>query len=1131
AINGLECRLRDVQMLFLGTGLGGRSYALIGQGEVDAVLRATPPERRQWLEEAAGLARHKRQRVEAERRLGHAQAHLERLGDVAAELEAQQQALAAQAEAAARHRSYTEELTELELALYADEARRLLGAVRRLGAQLSSDRDAVAVGSERVAAAAAAVAAAEARLAEVTADWERGQQALLEGAERSSALAAEVQAASAQVDALRARGQYLAADAERLEQALERLRAEAAGLRAEAGAAERERAELVRAVADAEARAEASGQDAASAQTRLVQVHAEAVEVGRTFAQTQNDLAAWRARAEMLAQSVQATAEKTLALDRAAEALARERRAAEQAADAARQAAQDAEARIADCARTVGARREALASLVDQVHAVELDEHRLRDRLAALEEARDQFAGFEEGARAVLLAARAEPARFPGLRGAVADLLEVSQEYRPAVAAALGGRLHGLVVHRQEQIDAVIQCLDAHGPAGATVLALDALRPRRPEPEHPAGGRAAVAAESADGACADGVRARAMDVAAVSAGGIAPDLARRLAEILLGDVVIVNDLRTAWMLISGGFQGRVVTRDGTLLEPDGIVTVRGWTHGEMGPLGRSQAIAGLREAVGRIEARRADLAARRAAAAEQVAAAEADLAAARDDGDRVQAGLTECMGRLERFALDAARLEEDRASLSAEDRRRAEALRDLQTDIQRLEAQARQLEAEARRLADMEAGLQADAARIVARRAAASAEVTAKRVALAALDGRLQALAARLTDREAAMDDLAHRRADMAGEHAGIMSNLAAGAERLARAAAAHEALLAAQAAAKADIEHLNAERARLRDEVAVRQAEHLAAEAGLREAEASLHRTEIRHAQAEAELGAAASRLASDFGVTLEEAAARRLQGGREEALRRAEEVRVSLRELGAVNLRAIEEHAAVTARLEALRAQIADLQAAGEALRGAITHINAALRVRFRETFEDVDREFGRLFQRLFEGGSGHLELVEMEDGSEPGLEVTAQLPGKARRPLVALSGGERVLVALALIFAMLRVHPSPFCIFDEVEAALDDVNTKRFCTLLRDLAEQTQVLIITHNKGTMAAADILYGVTMQEPGISSLVSVRLVASTNGEAPHQGAPSAAVAVARAARDGEGPGAQERETASLPAE
>jgi chromosome segregation protein len=167
------------------------------------------------------------------------------------------------------------------------------------------------------------------------------------------------------------------------------------------------------------------------------------------------------------------------------------------------------------------------------------------------------------------------------------------------------------------------------------------------------------------------------------------------------------------------------------------------------------------------------------------------------------------------------------------------------------------------------------------------------------------------------------------------------------------------------------------------------------------------------------------------------------------------------------------------------------------------------------------------MFDGGEGTLELVEDELGAEPGLDVIAQMPGKRRRPLVALSGGERALVALTLIFAMLRVHPSPFCIFDEVEAALDDANTKRFTELLRDLAQRTQVLIITHNKGTMAAADVLYGVTMQEPGLSSIVSVRLVApSGNGDRPPHDAESAAGEGAARRR-----GQVEREAVALPAE
>ncbi|MGH2403938.1 MAG: AAA family ATPase, partial [bacterium] len=447
----------------------------------------------------------------------------------------------------------------------------------------------------------------------------------------------------------------------------------------------------------------------------------------------------------------------------------------------------------------------------------------------------------------------------------------------------------------------------------------------------------------------------------------------------------------------------------------------------------------------------------------------------------------------ERLEADAARLAVEQRAVTAEDRPRAEALRRLEADITRMEANARDLETEARRADDQTARLENDLTQAAAAREATSLALTSHHMALVRVDARAEALRVRLTDRLAAIDDLHVRRADLDAAGRRLAADLTAITGQRDQAASACDVLRAKQADGKAEIERVAAERGRLRDDLATHQTAHQASLDARREAEAAVHRTEVRWAQAEAELGAAAARLDQEFGITLETAAARRLEGSREEVTRRVATVRAALADLGAVNLRAIDEHAAVTERLEALRAQTDDLRDAGDALREAIAEINTALRTGFRKTFEEVDREFGRSFQRLFEGGEGYLELVETEPDTEPGLEVIAQLPGKARRSLVALSGGERVLVALALIFAMLRVHPSPFCIFDEVEAALDDANTKRFTTLLRDLAEQTQVLIITHNKGTMVASDVLYGVTMQEPGVSSLVSLRLVPASS--------------------------------------
>lgn len=1067
AINGVDCRLRDVQMLFLGTGLGGRSYALIGQGEVDAALRATPLERRRWLEEAAGLARQKRQRTEAERRLDHAAVHLNRLTDLADELEARQVTLAEQAEAARLHRSYSEAVADLEIALVADEARRLLTSARRLEGQLEADRDAVAAAETRVHTLTTAAAELDAALAAATISWEALQQALVDGAETLRVRSAEAQALEAEAAALRAQIEHATGELDRLAAERDRHAIDAGVLERELADVRRQRTALLDALEVAEAELAQAVADADQAEADLTEARTEGLEAARAHAQARADLAALQARADLLGEAIAAARQKAEDLTTAASALARAQDAAQQACASGRAETRRADAALAAATRSLEACRADLAVAHEHVRSIELEEHRLRARLASLEEAQVQFLGFEEGVRHLLLEARAEPARVPGLRGALADLIEVPSPYQAAVAVALGRRLHGLLVDDRASAEAVVRLLEDARRGGGVVLAADALQAR-------AGGLTFAAPE---------IVARASDVVAA-----APS-AREAVAALLGDVAIVADLPAAWRVFATGFSGELATLDGVLLSPDGAITVLGHANGVAAPLGRGQALAALRQALAAAEAERQAAERARADAMTRAEAAEEAVRAASAQRELATAALAERAQRLAQLEVEAVASAEARATLAVEIEARAVELAGVEQEILRRHADVADLEAVLRDLEAWVHDRQQTARRLMAERDARVSAASDRRIALVQIEATADALQARLDDRAAAMAQVAGRVATLEEAAAQVRSALDALADRRAAIAATCDRLTAEQRARREEVERLTAERVRLREALAARQADRVAAVEELHGAETALHRTEVRHAQTDAELVAAAARLQEQFGISLEEAARRRLETPREDARRHLEEIRSALAALGAVNLRAIDEHAALTERLRALRAQTDDLQAAGEALRAAVTHINGALRVRFRQTFEQVNREFGRLFQRLFEGGEGLLELVEDEGGGEPGLEVIAQLPGKTRRPLVALSGGERVLVALALIFAMLRVHPSPFCIFDEVEAALDDVNTRRFTTLLRELAAATQVLIITHNKGTMAAADVLYGVTMQEPGVSSLVSVRLV------------------------------------------
>ncbi len=1093
AINGADCRLRDVQMLFLGTGLGGRSYALIGQGEVDSVLRATPVERRQWLEEAAGLARHKRQRVEAERRLSHAASHLERLDDLVSELEAQQQVLAAQAEAAALHRAYVEEMQGLELALYADEARRLLLGSRRIAAQLQSDREEASAAESRVSSLSEEVGALEKGLDAASEAWERLQQALLAGAEELSARSADVQSARAQHEALTGRSQHLAAERERLAAELAAQEGESDSLSRQLLEVEPGLGLASEELVAAEAAAEAAGRHASALAGRLGQARVDSSEAFRALAQARSDMAALRARTEVLERSAASADERTEAVRASAAGLEAEAKAARSACELARAAVAASENALRSARSAADEARRELDRVTAEARSSEMEEHRTLARLASAEEATNQYLGFEEGTRSVLLAERSHPGRFPGLLGALAELVRVPEEYRPAVSAALGRRLHCLIVESRASIEGIVDHAKEEKAGGLTLLALGSCRARH----HPA------AAPPAD------IDARAADVVS-AAPGVLPAV-----RALLDDVLIVSDTEAAWRLFGNGYGGRIVTREGTLLSPDGVLSIRPGSNGDLGLLSRRQVVEELRQAAAALHARRrAEEGTREASASSVVEYEEAARSAAegREAASRALADLERKTAALEAEAHRAGR--EASEAVEAAGQWAAELGR-LSSDMERLAVDVAQLDEESSRLASELLGVEEEARSAEASRDAAVSTATSRRVELIRVEGRIEALRARLRERAAAAGAVEARRLEVAGALDLLGVAIEQAGARVGEAEAAREARAAAQSSARGESDRLSEQRVRLRADLAeVRAALDGAAE-GLRSAEAAVHRSELRAAQSEAELGAASQRLQEQYGITLEDAAARRLDFPRDLARARAAELRGALQELGPVNMRAIDEHAAVTARLDGLREQSGDLRQASEALRAAIVHINSALRVRFGQTFREVNDEFGRLFGQLFGGGEGLLELVEDEAGGEPGMEVTAQLPGKKRRPLVALSGGERVLVALALIFAMLRVHPSPFCIFDEVEAALDDANTRRFTTLLRDLAEKTQVLIVTHNKGTMAAADVLYGVTMQEPGVSSLVSVRLVPS----------PDDVMASA------EGTRGRARETVSLPAD
>ncbi|HEV2358457.1 MAG TPA: chromosome segregation protein SMC [bacterium] len=1069
-INTLPCRLRDIQTMFLGTGLGGHTYALVTQGEVDRMLDATPEERRMILEEAAGLAKFKRRRHDAERRMAAAEQLLLRVADILAEQDARVDHLAAQAEAARQYQAYTRELRGLELAIQVEEVRRLARAQKRVRDQLEQLAGRRRELDQALAAFAAERTALDRRAVDAGREWDDAQRSLVRLTERRAA-------EDAAVGLLVERGRGVAAQRARAEAEIARHRAEADGLAGEragldlqtqalAVEEERRRAD----VAAAHAALRSLEDDAARDEARVAQAREEARVLGDARARVQTDLAAAEARVAAY-------------LDRAAAIAARLGHLHRQAAEvAARRDTLGAE--LEQIAGALEARRRALRALRDEheqgeahrdalaaeLRRVEIERETVRSRLGFLEEAHAQFRGYDAGARDLLLAHHRNPAAFPALRGTVAERLHASRELRPAVEAALGPTLSALIVETVAGARALRRAL-GEDAGEIAFLPTALLRPGTPPP-------------LPDPAQADpGFRGRLLDQVDVTGEDA------EAIRTLMADVVVAADLDAAVRIRDAGFAGRIVTVTGDAVLPAGVVTTGRRALGHTGAVGRADEIADGRAAVERLEAAVRECAERIDTAATRLRATASAVAGAGDAIEQETGRRGEAERRLTLLDAERGRIDEELAALVAEARAAEDAVRDQEHGRDRFAAEAAALE---QRIA----GLDGEAAGLAARlhdhtlavRAARDA-LADGRVAITELEGRRAGVQARIAEVDRSVAALDVRRRALEGEVSGLDAEAAALAAEEAAARDRCAALAEDGARLEGALAALDGERAAVAARRAEVEHEHAAAAGRAEGLAEDAHRVELRQAQVDAEIGSARRRIEEEFGLPFDRAAAAVPETvERDETLGRIDALRGLIAALGPVNLIAIDEHRAAAARAEALRGQQQDVVGALAALRGLIGDLEAVIRERFDETFRAVNEEFGGLFVRLFGGGRGGLDLVAVEGSDEPGIDVVVQPPGKNLRSLGALSGGERVLVALALIFAMLRIRPSPFCVFDEVEAALDEANTRKVAEILQELAAQTQIIIITHNKATMEACDVLFGVTMEEPGVSRIVSVRL-------------------------------------------
>ena len=1074
-LNGQPTRLRDILDLFAGTGANPRAYSVMDQDRLNHVLTAKPHERRVFIEEAAGIARYKQQRHETQGKLDAARQNLVRVRDVMEEVKRQLASLERQARRAQQYKALAEERREAALAVAAADHAALVEELRRLDAELAARRDRQA-GLQAEAARLAGRQAAQRqriqesdhRLADVRQALQKVQAELERLLERREQMGVQAREADAELVRL---DEELRTASERLE-ALVRDREATRRALAEA---EQQGAERRAAAAELEARLASRRDGLAGERDRL---EALRVEQARTVGERTD-----------LMRSAGELRERESQLARRAERLTDELRQAEAEAERlvlARAALESRQAQAVAALTSLAAERSRLAEALTRAEQAlaaaesEAAEHRLAlaarrsslDALEALERARE---GYGAGVRALFDDGRP---RIEGVVGTVADLLEVPSDLERAVEAVLGERLQWVVVERFEQARAAVGWLRAHQAGAATFLPLETFGAAHGVGN---GGPAAPKEEDAD---------------LEWLGGRVQAAVPGLVSALLGRVALVEHLDQAEALWRrNGRVATYVTPAGEVLGTSGRLRGGAGSEPEAAAsslLARKRRIRELEQDVRRLEVLADDAGRRAAALAAEVAALRAELP--RVEGE-IQAGEAERLAGdkdLEQVRREHERVHRHRETVRLEMdqvRREAAEAAEVLAGLEQRIAAAREAEAaHERAMAALREAIEA----AQAEEAGLVAELTACRVEAASIGERVEALGRELGRLDEMERDLLERREQAAarrvqlGERRVWLEQERARTDEAAREVAVERDRGEEEARRAAEAHQA------LRDELARIDQDLARVEADLRRVGAEIHEIELQATERRVRRDELALDAQRTHGVSAEELAARHDPTRDVGSLRRRlAELDERLAAVGPVNLVADEEYRELDERLTFLRTQHDDLTASIKDLEKALRGMTRTAQERFLQAFEQINREFSRLFERLFEGGRAELRLVEAEEGADPletGVELMAQPRGKRLQAVTLLSGGERALTGLALLFAIFYFRPSPFCVLDEVDAPLDDANIHRFLRVLRELTDRTQFLVITHNRRTMEAADVLYGVTMEEPGLSKLVSVKL-------------------------------------------
>ncbi len=1065
-INKTQVRLKDINELFMDTGLGRDGYSMIGQGKIDSIVSSKSDDRREIFEEAAGISRYRYRKIEAERKLSRTEENLVRLRDIVSELESRIGPLKTQAKKAQSFLELSGEKRGLEIALWLDTLNKSSGVIREY--------------EDKIAICENQCAEADKVLSEISEQTdslylERGQMAVLLEQLRNliSECEAEISDKRSEVSVANNDILHNNENISRIRQSLQQIDEQAVDIQKEISdklseienikksIAEKQKQydELADALNNINVDASRSSDTLQEITASVAALSAKQADARVTLMTSASSVTELESRIGMISDSKQKKQEQLTALSEMIESYKSQLESAQRTITQLTNSIKGLEMKLSS-------KEERLSQLRQNADKLLLDAGEKARRAKVLQDLEQNMDGFSQSVKAVVQGAKS--GALKGIRGPVSRIIAVPSEYAVAIETALGYAMQNIVTATEEDAKRAISYLKQHNSGRATFLPVNTIKGRK------------LTEQGLDD-CYGFV-------------GVASDLCsceeqyNSILLSLLGRIAVFEDLNSAATAAKKyGYKFKVVTLDGQVVNAGGSLTGGSFAKNS-GLLSRSSEIARIRQEADELMKKAEQAKADYTIAQSETASIEAEILGCRADLSNASQELVRLQAEAKACENEHSATEQSITEINEEITACTVRITNLKKDMAEAEVVISKFTEEITSLETRAAEISGSRMSLKEKREEFSEKLQQLRLEIVTLEKDIENLNSDIETAKATENNQEAHKAELQREIEEIENSSKLITERITQLDTEIKELEEKITVSKANIDKTSSRRDQIEsDSIRLRQLEK--DKMSEREhASSELARLQERKLNMQSKYDSIIQKLWDEYELTRLEADAHAAEiEDINAANRRLTELKQKIKALGSVNVGAIEEYNEVSERYEFMSAQVEDVEKSKKEILSLIGELTKKMKESFIESFALINKHFGSTFTELFGGGTAKLVLTDPEDTLGSGIDISVHPPGKIVTNLDALSGGEKALVAIALYFAIMKVRPSMFCVMDEIEAALDEVNVDRFARYLRNLTDSTQFITITHRRGTMEEADVLYGVTMQEQGVSKLLELR--------------------------------------------